>query len=125
MIVNSSKGLDKQLFRLTVLRQPSNQEGEKAMNEHFNERLGQAYDIDLEDLSIEPEAVESWIQALQENGLAPREYMPLARAKYDPETRELFLTIPVKDEQEERIKQFVYVMNERFWDVNTEGRIFH
>jgi hypothetical protein len=125
MIVNSSRGLDKQLIRLTVLRQPSNQEGEKAMNEQFNERLGQAYDIDLEDLSIEPEAVESWIQALQENGLAPQEYMPLARAKYDPETGELFLTIPVKDEQEEQTRQFVYVMNERFWDVNTQGRIFH
>lgn len=89
----------------------------------YNDRLNDAYDIDLGDLVIDPEAMNSWVSSLIENGLEPREILNKARAKYDPDTKDLYLTVPIKGDEDEQQRYMVFVLQNDFWQVDTSGHI--
>jgi hypothetical protein len=92
--------------------------------DQYNERINEAYDLDLSDLVIDPEAMNSWVQALVENGVQPNEIMHKARAKYDPDTKDLFLSVPVKGgDQDKRQQHMVFVLQDDYWRVDTSGHV--
>lgn len=89
----------------------------------YNDRLNKAYELDMADLVIDPEAMNSWVESLIQNGLEPREILNNARAKYDPDTKDLYLTVPVKDEEETHPRHMVFVLQDDYWSVDTSGHI--
>lgn len=91
--------------------------------DQYNDRINAAYDLDLGDLAINPEAVKTWMKMLVENGLDPGEVLPKARAKYDPETKELFLTVPVYGDEDDKQRHLVFVLQNELWQVSLEGHV--
>jgi hypothetical protein len=93
-------------------------------HEEITQRLAAAYDIDFNDLALDKNAVASWMKMLEESGHEPRECLEKARAKYDPETKDLYLTVPVEDE-EAGTRVLTFVLQDEYWEVDTHGAIFH
>jgi O-glycosyl hydrolase len=93
------------------------------MTDQFDDRIEEAFDIDLSDVVLDQEAVMSWVQMIAQNGLDPEKMLPLARAKYDPDTKDLFLSVPVKGGENGKSGDLVFVLQNELWKLNTEGRI--
>jgi hypothetical protein len=93
------------------------------MTDQFDDRIEEAFDIDLSDVVLDQEAVVSWVQMIQQNGLDPEKMLPLAKAKYDPDSKDLFLSVPVKGGENGQPGQLVFVLQDELWKLNTEGRI--
>lgn len=93
------------------------------MTDQFDDRIKEAFDIDLSDVVLDQEAVMSWVQMIARNGLDPEKMLPLAQAKYDPDSRDLFLSVPVKGGDDGEPGNLVFVLQNESWRLNTEGRI--
>ncbi|WP_029894798.1 hypothetical protein [Desulfohalovibrio reitneri] len=94
------------------------------MEQELLSRLKGAQEIDLTDVVLDQNAVDSWMKMLQRHGCEPSDCVDKAKAKYDPNTKELYLTVPSPD-QEEQKNHLVFVLQEELWDVDLSDKVFH
>jgi hypothetical protein len=96
---------------------------EYIMSGDYNERINEANDIDLDDVVLDQNAVKEWVEVLAKQGLNPGEIMPKARARWHPDTKDLYLAVPVKAGEDGNMRHLVFVLQDEYWKVNYEGRV--